>query len=219
MEQGAWPIGQEMKIDKQLYIYLFVAFVIATILGTVSHEFGHYIIAKYLGYNAQIHYAYTSISHSDTLNHGIQSGRIWIKLGGPLQTMITGTIGLGLVIFSTKRKSFSHTDNMSFRHWLFIFLSLFWLRQPAILFLWLLNYFKTGHWSRLSDEIKIAQYFRWPIWTILVITSLTGLVVLAIILFRYIPERVRLTFLLSGLAGGVSGYILWLIFVGKLIIP
>lgn len=46
--------------DKKLFFYLIVGFIITTIIGTVSHEFGHFAVAEYLGYDAKISYAYTN---------------------------------------------------------------------------------------------------------------------------------------------------------------
>src|SRR6185503_3833515 len=56
--------------DKKLFAMLVAAFVFATIIGTLSHEFGHYIVARVLGQRASIHYAYAN-------NHGPEMDSIY----------------------------------------------------------------------------------------------------------------------------------------------
>lgn len=48
----------------------------------------------------------------------------WMMLGGPFQTMFTGTIGFFLILFIRKR----HQYASKLSHWICLFLALFWLR-------------------------------------------------------------------------------------------
>ena len=48
------------KFDIKLFIYLAIAFIFSTIVGTISHEYGHYTVAKYLGYTSTVSYGYTN---------------------------------------------------------------------------------------------------------------------------------------------------------------
>ncbi|WP_430401704.1 hypothetical protein [Fluviicola sp.] len=48
-------------MDKRVFIRLFFAFVAFTIIGTISHELGHYIAGNCLGYDMSIDYARTYI--------------------------------------------------------------------------------------------------------------------------------------------------------------
>ncbi|MFA6571341.1 MAG: hypothetical protein WCT77_08900 [Bacteroidota bacterium] len=203
--------------DKQLFLGLFFAFILATIAGTLSHEFGHYLVAKYLGYNATINYASTQWRHIN-INEQIPSVHyLLILIGGPIQTMLTGTIGLILLwIF---RKSFYNTERLSIVQWCFIIISLFWLRQTANLVTWIGGYFYTGHFSTRGDEIRIALYLGLPFWSLSVLTAIIGAFILALIIFKIIPGKQRLTFVISGFTGGITGYILWLVLLGKYIMP
>ena len=58
-----------------------------------------------------------------------------------------------------------------------------------------------------------------PDWTIMGLTGIIGFLVLAVITFKVIPEKQRLTFLLAGLTGGVTGYVMWLKIVGRFLLP
>lgn len=204
-------------MDKKLFIVLFFSFIAATIIGTVSHEFGHYTVAKYFGYDTQIHYASTSWRYPDPNNPIVTGYPIAITLGGPIQTMLTGTIGL--VILFLSRNSFFQVDKLSFRQWFIIFISLFWLRQTANLFTWLGGYFFNGKFSSRGDEIHIADYYNLPNWTVVSTTAFIGTLILAIIIFKFIPMKQRTTFLLAGLTGGISGFVFWLVLFGKYIMP
>ncbi len=206
-----------MQIDKRLFIGLFFSFILATVVGTVTHECGHYIVAKMLGYDAHVDYMSTWIAgpkRSEPL-----SGFHWFlfTLGGPIETLLTGTIGIILLIIYRRR--FYTSSALSVRQWIIVFVSLFWLRPVANFVVWIGNYFYTGGFSKRADEIKIARYMALPGWSVSGITALAGAVVLGVVCFRFIPIAQRTTFIVSGLAGGVAGYLLWLVFLGKYIMP
>lgn len=204
-------------MDKKLFIGLFLSFIAATIIGTLSHEFGHYIVAKYQGYEVRINYAATFARSPDPNNPIVPYSPIAITLGGPIQTMLTGTIGLVLLILY--RKTFYQANRLSLGQWAIIFLSLFWLRQTANFCTWLGGYFLNGKFSSGGDEIHVANYYDLPIWTVISTTAVIGAFVLAIITFKFIPSSQRITFLMTGLSGGIAGFYLWLIQFGKYIMP
>jgi hypothetical protein len=54
---------------------------------------------------------------------------------------------------------------------------------------------------------------------LLTFTALIGIIILAVVIFKFIPIKQRLTFMAAGLAGGVTGFVLWLILFGKMIMP
>ena len=55
--------------DKGLFIKLFFAFIIVTIIGTLTHQLGHYLMAKYFGYSAKINYASVQITCPKKIPH------------------------------------------------------------------------------------------------------------------------------------------------------
>jgi len=236
----------QFNFDKQLFIWLFISFIIATVVGTLTHECGHYAIARYYGYETSISYGHTRLK--DTKNQPfldstrskywaeISAGRdfpqkvkfdriietqrnnnFWITLGGPLQTMLTGSIGLVLLFFI--RKTFNNRTELSIRQWFYIFISLFWLRQIANFATWIGgNFFKLGTLPR-GDEFRLARMLQLPEWTLISLTALIGAIILTVIIFKFIPIKQRITFIISGLLGGITGYILWLILFGKYLMP
>jgi hypothetical protein len=205
-----------LNFDKTLFLYLSLAFIFMTVIGTVSHEYGHYLSGKTLGFNSRVNYGMTKLEKNSNKSMTRKEAFIF-TLGGPIQTMLTGTLGLTLLFIY--RKSFNTIEKLSLKQWILIFISLFWLRQVSNLFTWILFYFINGKYGIRGDEIKMARYLELPKGSILLTTALIGASVLLIVIFKFIPKNVRLTFIISGLFGGISGYILWLEIFGKIIMP
>jgi hypothetical protein len=206
-----------MSINVRLFIWLFFAFIIVTVIGTLTHECGHYLVAKSLGYDATLHYGSTNWQPANPNEEVNLDVGIWILVGGPLETMLTGTIGLVLLFYF--RKSFVNATKLSLQQWLLIFISLFWLRQTANLAAWIGHYFIGGNISYNNDEIRYSEYLQLPRLTISILSAIIGVVVLTIIIIKFVPAKHRLTFITSGLAGGISGYVVWLILFGKYLMP
>lgn len=218
---------------------------IMTVIGTLSHELGHYSVSRFLGYEATINYqssSYRDYEAEDYLNktykkykneidHDLDfpekekfsglrdryfADSRWIIIGGPFQTMLTGTIGLILLLCYKSRIVME--NKLTIRGWVFIFLALFWLRQLANLFMAVVGTILKGKPSMRGDEMRLAYAFDLNIWTIQIITGVISICVLLYVI-KVIPKSQILTFLLSGLAGGISGYYLWLIKFGPVIMP
>jgi hypothetical protein len=234
-----------LKFNYKLSIFLTLTFILMTVVGTLTHELGHYSVSKLLGYEASINYQ--SSSHWDNdFNEYLRdtyekysneiknntdfpgkarylktvqkysSDNFWIILGGPLQTIMTGSIGfLLLFVF---RKRYIASDKVHLIGWTLIFISLFWLRQVANLCMAVMTFLIKGQPSLRGDEMRLAQHLDINIWSIQIITGLVGIGILVIVL-RLLPKTSVLTFLLSGLAGGLLGYYLWLIKFGQYIMP
>jgi hypothetical protein len=108
---------------------------------------------------------------------------------------------------------------LSFGLWLVIYFALFWLRQTTNLLVGIGYYLTRPVYRGRSDEFGIARLLHLPHWSFLIVTGIIGLILLAIILFRFVPLKQRLTFMAAGLAGGITGYLSWLVWFGKFILP
>lgn len=234
------------SFDFHLFLMLAFGFIVFTIIGTLSHESGHFLVAKCLGYEARINYATTPWydknnedflqSHWRLYSEQIktykkfpdqerwdklmvkhQRDSFWITLGGAMQTMLTGTFGLFLLWFFRKR--YNSATALSFQMWLMVFVSLFWLRQAANFFVGAAKFLTHKTFRSHSDEFVLARRMSIPEWSISTITASIALIILAIVIFKFIPINQRLTFILAGIVGGASGYLFWLIYFGKIIIP
>lgn len=235
-----------LKFDPKLFVILFFTFIVMTVVGTLIHELGHYSAARLLGYEAHINYGSTGTHHPEwsdylrdthkkyrheiqtdkdfpgkekflAINEAYRSDHFWIILGGPLQTILTGT--LALLLLYRLRKRLIQGDTITFWGWLLVFFSLFWLREVANFFNYTFYFLRHGTVSLRGDETKLALDLGIHVWSIQLATALIGLAVLGYIVFKILPKKVVFTFLLSGLFGGVAGYYLWLIKYGPLIFP
>lgn len=185
-----------------------------------------------MGYQANMTYGHTywhlhQQPIKDTLNHpGDDSGKainfsankefllthdqirrngFFITLGGPLQTMLTGTIGFILLLIY--RNSFKNAAYLKIGQWTIIFTTLFWLRQPVNLFSWIIRYLIRGNFSHGGDEIGLAYYLHLPSLSVIGITGAIGIGILSLILFKFVPVSQRFTFLIAGLIGGGLGLV------------
>lgn len=233
------------SFDFKLSIFLIAAFILMTVAGTLTHELGHYSVARLLGYEASVNYR--SSSHwNDSLDRyfsdvyhrypeeikngsdfpekkaylkAIQQYRadyLWISVGGPMQTMLTGTFGFVLLICF--RKKLINEEHVRFGGWVLIFITLFWLRQVANLAVGVGAFLLDGHTTLSGDEMWMAKLSGINIWTIQAVSGIIGIGVL-IQVIRWLPKHQVLTFLISGMVGGCLGYYLWLIRFGQYILP
>ena len=230
---------------KTLLIFSF-AFIIFTSIGTLSHEFGHIIVAKSLGYKTTLHYGsmdYDNSNLNDKLEKIYNENKIQIEngtefdkhseykngieklnrdgllitLGGPIQTIFTGIIGLFIILYRRRK---IYKNGLKTVDWFAVFLSLFWLREVFNLVISVINEIisPNGTWFG-GDEKNISQGLN--VWngTFSVLLGILGMAISFFIIFKIVPNKLRLTFILSGIIGGISGFILWMNIIGPKIIP
>lgn len=247
------------RFQPKLFVALLTGFISFTIVGTLLHETGHYLVAKYYGFDASVHYGHTSFDQMPVAfrrdNDSIQAWQIKyhlvhqiddryvvvdtvafpqkqryqalvkkqqqillpIHLGGPAQTMLTGTLGVGLLLIN--RRWWQQKPQLRVGVWLVVFMALFWLRQLFNLVMATFTVLRQGQWSARLDEVLIARNLHlWPA-SISLVTGLVGLGVLSFITLRVIPASQRPTFIGAGLLGGTFGFWLWLVWLGPKLLP
>jgi len=237
-----------MKFEIRTYslVIVTITFVFFTIIGTISHEFGHIIVAKFLGHKTTLQYGsmtyersnryanyekiYSEYKHEirnnlsypkkaefEKFQRRLKTESILITLGGPIQTTFTGL--LGLLLLFLRRKQIRNTGLTHF-DWLFVFMSLFWLRELFNIVVSISSGLIEGNGTYFGgDEAKISQYLELPIWTIGIVLGIIGLVSSIFVIFKIIPSRMRLTFISGGFIGGIIGFILWMKVIGPIILP
>jgi hypothetical protein len=233
----------------KLFSWIALGFMCFTVIGTLSHELGHCAMAKYLGMQQiQLHYGSMNYEEPETdtylalyerYKNEIQTKQdfpekatfdalrkkrrhdsMLISAAGPLQTMITGSIGFFILFLYGKR--FKIQDEITFGGWIWIYITLFWLRQSAnfvmATIMWMLKGFKTSGTPR-GDELFLALDLHLPVYSIAFGSSFLGTLVLIWVVFFYLPKNKIVTFLSGGLVGGVSGFLIWFAWLGKYILP
>lgn len=234
-----------MKSKLSLLLILSITFIVFTVVGTLSHECGHIVVAKYLGYETRLHYGSMNYDNNlqDQINEiyfrnetSILKGKpfpekelyeklilksfydmLAVRIGGPVQTILTGTIGFILLLFRRKKIL---ENGMKILDWLYVFLSLFWLREVFNLTMSVASALLNGKKNYFGgDERKIAIMLEIPQGGIAIPLALIGLCIAIFVIFRIIPKEQRLVFISSGFLGGIAGFILWLRILGPIVMP
>lgn len=248
-----------LTINIKSLLILIIGFISFTVIGTISHEYGHIIVAKSFDYETKLHYGsmnyypkgyledkdviavksltkdFVSIDYdlwpkdvkekTEEFNK-ILKKRYWndssnkgllVTIGGPLQTMLTGTLGLLILLW---RRDFISKNGMKPLDWLAIFLSLFWLREVFNLVTSIGGELisPNGNWFG-GDELHISQGLNLWNGTIPIVLATIGFTISLYVIFRILPKKIRLTFILSGFIGGITGFILWMNIIGPKILP
>jgi len=234
------------KVHPRLFAMLALSFVIATIIGTVSHELGHCSVAKILGYDVELHYASMTNSNyfeehhleayydkhidkimskepsveKETFKNLYERGKIenlLIILGGPLQTIIVGSIGLMWLYYH--RKKIMAKAELSVKEWFAVIVAFFWSRQLFNLLSGMLSFISSKAFPKGGDESRISLYFGVPVSTVDVITGMVSLALLLWVIFYIIPINQRLSFILAGMAGSALGFVIWMQWIGPVVLP
>ena len=232
-----------MKIYPRLFAFIALGFVLATIVGTVSHEYGHIAVAKFFGYETKLYYDsmnynveekldaiyayYDKHMHSILLpsspekkyfeEHHTQILKEinYVRWGGPAQTMITGTIGV-LMLWLRRKKIAEY--GMKLTDWIFVLLAFFWSREITNFLIVSIDSLILSKPHTGGDEAHISRYYQIPWITINAITGCIAALVLLWVVFIVIPRRQRLTFITAGLAGSALGWMIWMEWVGPRIL-
>jgi hypothetical protein len=214
----------KINFNKRLFIGLVLAFIPTTIILTLTHEGGHYIALRLVGLDARIHYMYTEpkipsgmlANTSKMLSIMSDTNIIWITISGPLVTILLGSIGFILLWRSPAKSS-----SFSWRQWCYVLLAFFLIRQVIGLFLWI--FYQLGLYhpraGRVGDEVRLAKLLDLPRYSILISIGVIGSAILAIIIFKFIPRKQRITFIFSALIGCTISFFVWFGFLGKLLLP
>lgn len=236
---------KNLQLHPRLFAFIALGFVIATIVGTVSHELGHIAVARSLGYRTTLRYAsmqhnmedkmdslgtYYDKHHDKIMARADSPDKSYftekyaqlnadgnlINWGGPAQTMLTGTIGLIVLWFRRKKIA---AAGMKVADWFWVILAFFWSRQLANLLIVLFFYLRRGKYAGNGDETKISIYYHWPFVTLNAITGMLAAAILTYVVFHIIPKQQRLTFIAAGAAGSVLGWVVWMEWIGPVMLP
>jgi len=224
----------KQSIHFKPFLIISFAFIVFTIIGTLSHELGHIVVAKKLGYTTRLSYGsmiyynlslnekieplYTTdkVAYKKTVNQR-QTNTLYVSIGGPLQTMLTSFLGLVLIFWRRKE---IQLYGLKVFDWVAVFLGLFCLREVFNLMMYIARELISPKGSYFGgDEKTISELLYLPEGTVSIILGFIGLLISIFIVFNVVPQKLRFTFMASGLFGGIAGFIFWMHFAGPIILP
>jgi hypothetical protein len=83
----------------------------------------------------------------------------------------------------------------------------------------MISYYNKGYFTNRMDEVRIAIKLGLPQGSIIGVLAFLSLIISVIVIFKFIPVSQRFSFIISGFVGGVLGYLIWLEWFGKYILP
>jgi hypothetical protein len=221
----------QTALEVKFNVLVICGFIFATIVGTVSHEYGHIAVAKFLGYDTKLHYNKMSYTKSPYYLHQnvvdsltsdefepLKKERVleshWITLGGPIQTILVGVMGFVILWFRRKKRL-----KFDWKDWVSVFLTFFLARQVFNFVVQILFYVNTGEHQLSGDEVSLAQYLEWPMYSIAFSTCLFSILLCCITVFIFMPKLYRIRFIFSGVLGCGIGYFVWMVWLGPVLLP
>ena len=226
--------------------YFTLAFMVTSVTATLSYGIGQIVMAKYLGYDASIHFnrVYwdrTSVEEElqDIYNaypfeidqqisfpgediywdkkEKLNRDELYITLGGPLIILFIGLFGyLGLMFNKNRILSFG----LRIIDWGMIFLSMFFLRYVFNLFVpRLINMPESSPYYLEENEVKLSGLLGLPAEGLSVVLGTIGILASLYVILTIIPEYLRLSFIFSSFLGGGLGLFLWMELLGPVLMP
>jgi len=140
-----------------------------------------------------------------------------ITIGGPAQTLLTSILGIFILLYRRKQIVLK---GMQLWDWISAFLALFSLRFVANMTLSVASELWEPNGTFFGgDEANLARSLDLPPGTFAIPLFCIGLVTALWVIFKVLPRTLRPTFILGGLIGGVLGYLIWLEWLGPILMP
>jgi len=191
----------------KIFLKYMLIFLFAPAVGTLLHEFGHYIVAIVNGYDAYIAYAYTIYNIDNPLLE------FWAWNAGPLVTWILSLTAFTLMeIYYNKRKRDTFTEDLPPLNILLLVIFSFSQRFIFNAF----GYLIRG--STLMDEVRIGVYLGIHPNIIVYGSALVAVEFLIIVVYR-IPKSYRYTLFFGAVFGAILGYLIWYDWLGPIFLP
>ncbi|MBD3226616.1 MAG: hypothetical protein GF329_00375 [Candidatus Lokiarchaeota archaeon] len=204
-----------MNIENIEYFKYLLKFLPLAAIGTIMHEFGHWLCAVFQGSRAIISYGFTHLI--DPLTNEFQYF-IFI-IGGPISTWLTSIIGLLLLILYFRKRLSDQEYKMSGGHQISFFATLFCSRAVFNTSMWVVEKYLLNSGVGNSDEEKISVYLGWPPEILLFGGLIIVIIIILFSLFYLIPKSQRKLILITGIIGSLAGYVIWYYLLGPIILP
>ncbi|MFW9947108.1 MAG: hypothetical protein ACFFBZ_13940 [Promethearchaeota archaeon] len=173
---------------------------------------GHYLAAIINGFDAQIHYSYTTSTINPTSEATIY---FYYILAGPISTWAQCLIPFFLLlIFYNKNRREKIVEKQFFDKDFIIYL--FFISMAGRFLFNAMTYIFTR--SKSIDEYKMADYLMIHPETFLILFAVIALLIFFIAIYK-IPKNKRISTVLGAMIGSIIGYSLWNFIFGPIILP
>lgn len=189
---------------------ILLLFIVFTPIGTLTHELGHYLVARSYGIPATI--TYRSTRWDDGGDYSIHRDAM-ILMGGPVMTILTGTIAVVLLIYFKFKRSVIPLD----RTMVLVMFTFSWSRPVLNGMLSILHWIQGR--NSTSDEAILAQIHGLPAWLLILPPLLTGIGILLYTIIYFIPKAMHRVFVIAGISGSIMGWVIWFYWLGPLLLP
>ncbi len=200
------------KTLKWFFTYMGVFFIVV-IIGTLAHEFGHYIVAVIYGVPARICYAYTFYFSSLTTDQ-----RFWFLMGGPISSWLVSTIGIIVILLKYRNMHNETNQSIGIGQTISIVATSFSIRFIFNAGWYFINTTLLGIPSGADEAIIARDYLGIHPDFLMYGSAIVALIVIVIALY-YIPRFQRYIILIGGIFGGVFGYLFWNYWIGPIVLP
>lgn len=207
---------------------IFFAFFIAAIAGTLLHECGHIVAAWFCGcrqfhlgycymhaYDCNVDYYPPLTTLGEEYNRVLINKRLWEVAGGPLQTNLTGLLGIVLLYRISRRRVIDAFKNLDL---FYIVLCFFLSRNIFNSLTGFLSVKVTTRQYTRADETKLFYHFGINHTVGYILMLLIASALLAYVVFVLVKKH-RWQLILYGGAGSVVGGVVWLRWLGSLLLP
>lgn len=194
-----------------IFIKSSAVFFLLVIIGTLLHECGHILSAQLLGFTTTLHYDSMSWSKNGIDGeHFPMIYRFVVISAGVLQTILTGIFGFFLAT-KYKGKIF----------WIGTYLTFFWSREIANLLLQIGNglFNRSAIFTGNGDEVLLSKMLGLPAGFFSILLGCVGFFLCTYVVFKKMPKKYRLVFILSGIFGTSLGSFVWFFKIGAHILP
>lgn len=164
------------------------------------HEGGHVLVAQSLGYETQLHFA--GMTWGAPNHPASKWDEVLIVAGGPVQSILTGTLGL-ILVWRWRRDRLQVLATP---------VALFWSRPVANLIA------SAAGFGGIADEVLVANFFQLPSQSLQMATGLFGFGICGVVIGLQ-PLSRRIPMLVGGAVGSVLGGIIWFSALGPRLLP
>lgn len=218
---------------------MYFVFVMVTLIGITMHENIRKAEAKYLGYDSEFSRGWGQLffvnekmqtewlpikeanidairsksnfkdkNKWDVLINKDRKDHAYIELSGLIFTFSISLTGLTLLYWRRKKElPFGLSD------WVGVFLSLFIFKEFITSSIWLISGYM------LCEHAKFSQHFKLPTWGTEWIILIYSVLFTIFVFFKYVPRKSIIPFIIAGIPGGLTGIILWVLFIGDIAFP